>query len=65
MFTRLFDLFHCIFTFFCVFDFCRCDGHDFDTCEVGLEVCVEGEAVCFGDVARFGFFEEDFEFGAG
>jgi hypothetical protein len=30
-----------------------------------LEACVEGKAICFDDIAGFGFFEEDFEFGAG
>jgi hypothetical protein len=30
-----------------------------------LEVCVEGEAVCFGDFSALGVFDEDFEFCTG
>lgn len=60
MFPRFLDFFHCILTFFSGFHLGGCDGHDFDSCQVGLEAGVEGEAVGFGDVAGFGFFEENF-----
>jgi hypothetical protein len=65
MFSRLFNFFHRILPFLGRLHFCRCHSHNLDSCEIGLEVCVEGEAVRFGDFSALGVFDEDLEFRAG
>ena len=64
MFPRLFNFLHRILSFFRRLHPCRRHSHNLDTGEIGLEVCVEGKAVCFGNFSALGGLGEDFEFGA-
>jgi hypothetical protein len=64
MFSRLFDFLHRVLPFLCRLHFCRCHSHNLDSCKIGLEVCVEGEAISFGDFSALGVFCENFKLGA-
>lgn len=65
MFSRFFNFLHCISSFVGGFYLCGCDGLDLDAGQIGLEVSVKGETICFSDFSGLGIFEEDFKFCTG